>query len=311
MLFVFCMIVALPRGIMKRDILENSGFNAENNPILFGFLYDYMFIFITVGGTLIFLAFVLNLKKGQVKYQIAQFSFSLIICLVSSLIGSMLSFSSHFGRYWFFFPTFAVSWNDSSAYFCGRAFGRTKLIHLSPRKTLEGFLGAMIMTILATFVCLDYWLQGSNFWTCAPQRYTVKPFENYICPEKHHVYSVTEYALPVNVFGWSSVSISPAVFYSCIICAFASLVAPFAGFFASGLKRAYEIKDFGTTLPGHGGFTDRLDCVALMVIFNYMVLSSFSFRDEIRAENAYRQVQSLDDYHNRVGIFNLLAANFD
>jgi phosphatidate cytidylyltransferase len=41
---------------------------------------------------------------------------------------------------------------------------------------------------------------------------------------------------------------------------FASLVAPFGGFFASGFKRAFNIKDFGDSIPGHGGMTDRMDC---------------------------------------------------
>lgn len=46
------------------------------------------------------------------------------------------------------------------------------------------------------------------------------------------------------------------LFMSC----FASLVAPFGGFFASGFKRAFNIKDFGHSIPGHGGMTDRMDC---------------------------------------------------
>ena len=38
---------------------------------------------------------------------------------------------------------------------------------------------------------------------------------------------------------------------------FASTIGPFGGFFASGFKRAFKIKDFGDTIPGHGGFMDR------------------------------------------------------
>lgn len=40
----------------------------------------------------------------------------------------------------------------------------------------------------------------------------------------------------------------------------ASFAAPFGGFFASGFKRAFKIKDFGDSIPGHGGMTDRMDC---------------------------------------------------
>jgi hypothetical protein len=48
---------------------------------------------------------------------------------------------------------------------------------------------------------------------------------------------------------------------------FASLVAPFGGFFASGFKRAFNIKDFGHSIPGHGGMTDRMDCQYVQLPF--------------------------------------------
>jgi phosphatidate cytidylyltransferase len=50
---------------------------------------------------------------------------------------------------------------------------------------------------------------------------------------------------------------------------FASLVAPFGGFFASGFKRAFDIKDFGDSIPGHGGMTDRMDCQYAKSCFFY------------------------------------------
>merc|ERR1712139_392981 len=56
---------------------------------------------------------------------------------------------------------------------------------------------------------------------------------------------------------------------------FASLIAPFGGFLASGIKRAYNIKDFGTIIPGHGGFTDRMDCQFIMLFCTYVHYRTF------------------------------------
>lgn len=56
--------------------------------------------------------------------------------------------------------------------------------------------------------------------------------------------------------GWYA----PYQFHLVVMSCFASLVAPFGGFFASGFKRAFDIKDFGHSIPGHGGMTDRMDC---------------------------------------------------
>lgn len=58
-----------------------------------------------------------------------------------------------------------------------------------------------------------------------------------------------------------------------ILVIISSIVAPFGGFFASGMKRAMKIKDFSNIIPGHGGFTDRIDCIFIMIIFMYIYLS--------------------------------------
>ena len=56
---------------------------------------------------------------------------------------------------------------------------------------------------------------------------------------------------------------------------FASVVAPFGGFLASAIKRAYGIKDFGAILPGHGGVTDRLDCQFMMALCVWVHFNTF------------------------------------
>ena len=58
----------------------------------------------------------------------------------------------------------------------------------------------------------------------------------------------------------TTISYAPYQLHLLLLACFASLVAPFGGFFASGFKRAFNIKDFGHSIPGHGGMTDRMDC---------------------------------------------------
>lgn len=60
-----------------------------------------------------------------------------------------------------------------------------------------------------------------------------------------------------------------------VLALFVSLVGPFGGFFASGFKRAFKIKDFGDVIPGHGGLMDRFDCQLLMGTFVNVYIYSF------------------------------------
>ena len=68
----------------------------------------------------------------------------------------------------------------------------------------------------------------------------------------------------------STIPWAPFQLHCIVLAIFASLVAPFGGFFASGFKRAFNIKDFGDSIPGHGGMTDRMDCQFLMGLFTYV-----------------------------------------
>lgn len=63
--------------------------------------------------------------------------------------------------------------------------------------------------------------------------------------------------------------------HSAVLAIFASTLAPFGGFLASGLKRTFKIKDFSGLIPGHGGFADRMDCQFIMGLFTYLYVSSF------------------------------------
>ncbi len=72
-----------------------------------------------------------------------------------------------------------------------------------------------------------------------------------------------------------SLTFAPMQIHALVLASFASLIAPFGGFFASGLKRTFKIKDFGDSIPGHGGMTDRMDCQFIMGFFAYMYYHTF------------------------------------
>jgi len=73
---------------------------------------------------------------------------------------------------------------------------------------------------------------------------------------------------------------------------FSSLVAPFGGFFASGFKRAFNIKDFGHSIPGHGGMTDRMDCQFLMGVFTYVYYTSLIRENRVTVGSVLQTVVS-------------------
>lgn len=69
------------------------------------------------------------------------------------------------GLIWFFLPASFVITNDIFAYICGITFGRTQLIKISPKKTVEGFVGAWIMTVIFGFI-LTNTLMRSKYFIC-------------------------------------------------------------------------------------------------------------------------------------------------
>ena len=101
----------------------------------------------------VFILSVLSLKQGLYDYQITQFVWTIAVLLLVVLQMKTLVFNIYNGLFWFVFPFLSVVVNDVSAYFAGITLGRklfknATFLSLSPNKTWEGFLGALVLTLV-------------------------------------------------------------------------------------------------------------------------------------------------------------------
>lgn len=74
-----------------------------------------------------------------------------------SLVYMALGISSFYGVYatsqWLCFAMLVVLWtNDTLAYAVGSLIGKTKITTISPKKSLEGYLGGLIFSLVASFL---------------------------------------------------------------------------------------------------------------------------------------------------------------
>jgi len=120
---------------------------------------------------------------------------------------------------------FILIWtNDSFAYIVGKSIGKHKLIkHISPNKTIEGFIGGLIATNIIGYILAIY----------------------------YNELSIMHWMILANICG---------------------VFAVMGDLVESKFKRLAQVKDSANTIPGHGGFLDRLDSIILVAPFVYLFL---------------------------------------
>lgn len=195
-----------------------------------------------------------NLRKKQLSRQLLLFAVIHLSCTVLGKAGAYAIRNLINGSFYYFYPAVLVISNDIGAY----VVGKTKLYKLSPKKTVEGFIGAAVFTFFVSMALIYIKLT----YAFLPDRMDVV------------------ISRPVNPSFWM-LNFPVAYLHGMSFALFASFVAPFIGFLASAIKRAFKKKDFGHIIPGHGGMTDRMDCQLMMVFFTYFYLKVFlKTRDE-------------------------------
>lgn len=260
---------------------------------LWPFIEYYKFISFWL-YTLGFIMFVITLRKSHYLVQFTLFGWTHVALLIVVSQSNIICHSIFEGLIWFLISTSCVICNDIMAYMFGFFFGRTSLIKLSPKKTWEGFIGALFSTVIYGVLLAKY-LAPYKMFTC-PAEYDEESMSFVLDCEPSSTFQVHEYMIPESIqqilslvgIHWQSVEILPIQIHAFVFALFASVIAPFSGFFASGFKRAYKIKDFGDVFPGHGGIMDRFDCQLMMASFHYVYMATF-----IRSPNPQKILQQV------------------
>ncbi|MCR5636520.1 MAG: phosphatidate cytidylyltransferase [Clostridiales bacterium] len=171
-----------------------------------------------------FAAIIFNSKKISFNNAVFAFCFTIIISLT---ISSVIALYNSDRRLCVFYVVvgLAAPWlTDAGAYFVGVTLGRHKLCpNISPKKTVEGAIGGVLCGTLLMII-------------------TGLVFNNLVFPSSNIDKSVNFVNLIIISFLCSVFSILGDLVFSM-------------------LKRNFDVKDYGSFFPGHGGFLDRLDSV--------------------------------------------------
>ncbi len=203
-----------------------------------------------------FVGFVVSLKKTYYLKQFTLFGYTHITLMILVTSSHQMIQNICEGMIWFLFPVSLIICNDIMAYMFGFFFGRTQLTKLSPKKTWEGFIGGGISTLIFGFILAGI-LSRYQFFVC-PLEYDEEIMGLSTSCLPIQLFQKTTYTMPIPFsFFKRTLVLYPFQLHSLVLSLFASSIGPFGGFFASGFKRAFRIKDFADTIPGHGGFVVR------------------------------------------------------
>ncbi|CDW78753.1 phosphatidate cytidylyltransferase [Stylonychia lemnae] len=286
-------MIFLPNIVLKRSQLD---YLFERETIYHKLIFEYHYITVFAMFTFSIIYFVFNLiRYGNYQYQVKGYGISIIMSILGTFVASCYIFTLYQGYYWFVFGVFAVVMNDVCAHQVGRRFGKTKLIKLSPKKTVEGFLGGAFGALLSNFVFSGY-LGQWKWLVCQKPNISISMFEVLDCTAGE-IFQSSPQAFDLGPFGIYIFNISPVMYHALAISLYASFIAPFGGFMASGFKRAYKKKDFSNTIPGHGGFIDRLDCIIFMGCFLFFYLTQIVYKEQSAIDKAYKSFMDMNQIH--------------
>jgi len=210
--------------------------------------FDLSVFILYVAGLL---GFVLTLKKNLYKYQFGQLAWTIMTLFLVVVQSHFFVQNIFVGLIWFVLPVSLIICNDIMAYMCGMAFGQKwiqrPLTKLSPNKTWEGFIGALICTLVWAFFFSSF-LANFDYFICPKQ---MNPSESIFgsphCDTRDLIFEPQIYHLPRLIASMlhsvgihlESVVMKPIQLHSLVFALFAGFIAPF-GFLCQWFEESLQ-----------------------------------------------------------------------
>ena len=223
---VTVLFLALMTAIAIKEILYNTGIIKNKvivgGAIAFATIANTMYFFSPATVVPLIVAYVVFIVIGAVIWS-EEFTPTCVASAIAFPIVLAYAFAciyKVYGGYGFTYLFLIANCSaicDAGAYFVGVTLGKHKLCpKISPKKTVEGAIGGIIISEIVTVVT-------------------------------------------VFVAGIRS-ELVPLIIITFVLC----IVGMIGDLFASVIKRAVGIKDYGKLIPGHGGILDRFDSILLI-----------------------------------------------
>ncbi len=240
----FISVVALFEMLRATNCIKNKALTALAFSISLMFPFARASLVQAYAGQILFVFFILfflilirNSTTTRIEQTSMIFMFSVFIPLFFSCAVFMRDLYGPVAGSFYLLQALGSAWLcDTGAYFVGRKFGKTKLAPIvSPKKTVEGAIGGLVVgTIFLELIALGFAWFMSRFGVNVQINYLLLGLITPIC----------------------------------------GILGMLGDLSASVIKRQFNVKDYGTIMPGHGGIMDRFDSVlftlpSVFIITNY------------------------------------------